>query len=404
MSSVVEAPRAGGSAEPTSGAHNDSTSDTAATNRAVRRRTDRLSLWVGGLFALGVVALLYFGKPFLLPLVVAFLTALALRPVVRALASLRIPEWVAALLVVLTGTMALGAGAYKLSEPAAEWLQRGPSVYKDIDRLIRRLRTPIETIGTIAQTAEKAAQGNAAKARKPAPPQPIEAGALSKVLLLGTWTVAWGAMKLVAGLVLLYFLLAAGDHFLRELVRAIPRLRDRVTAVSIARSIERGIGHYLLTLTGINIGIGVAVAITAWLAGLPTPPLWGALAAVLHFVPYLGAAVSLFVLSAVALVTIPEIEQALVVPLVYVAIIFVESQIVQPLAFERRHALNPVVTFVALLFWTWIWGIPGALVAVPMLIVAKVTCDHIGALEPIAALLGSPERRSPDNAEERRAT
>jgi predicted PurR-regulated permease PerM len=371
------------------------------TGQEVRRRRDHLSVWVGGLFAFGLVAFLYFGKPFLLPLTVAILTALALRPVVRALASLRMPEWLAALLVLTVGTLLLGVGAYKLSEPAAEWLQRSPSVYQDIDRLIRKVQTPISAIGTIAHKAEEAARAGEPKARKPATaPQPVDAGALSKVLLLGTWTAAWGAMKLVAGLVLLYFVLAAGDHFLRELVRAIPRLRDRVTAVSIARSIERGIGHYLLSLTAINTGIGVAVALVAMLVGLPNPALWGALAAVLHFVPYLGAAVSMTILSAVAFVTIPELEHALVVPLAYLVIIFVESQIVQPLVFGHRHALNPVVIFVALLFWTWVWGIPGALVAVPMLIVIKVTCDHIEPLQPVAALLGPPEHKSLSNGDE----
>jgi predicted PurR-regulated permease PerM len=385
----------------TPAAQPDHVDSVSGANHAARRRVNHMALWVGGLFALATIAFLYFGEPFLLPVVVAVLIALALRPVVRFIAALRTPEWLAALIVVAIGASTLGVGAYKLSEPAAAWMQRSPSIYKDIDRLIRRLRTPIDAIGTIAQTAEKAAQGGNAKKPKPAATQPIDTSGLSKVLLLGTWTVAWGIVKLAAGIVLLYFLLAAGDHFLLQLVRAIPRLRDRVTAVSIARSIEQGIGRYLLTLSAINLGIGVAVAGTAWLVGLPNPPLWGALAAVLHFIPYLGAAISMVILTAVGLVTIPDIERAFIVPLVYLGIVFVESQVVQPLVFERRHALNPVVIFIALLFWTWIWGIPGALVAVPMLIVAKITCDHIEALEPIAAVLGSIERKQSEVADER---
>lgn len=389
MSSVVETP--GTALAAASHAGPGTGSDMSA--RASRPRGNRLSLCVTGLFVLGAIAFIYFGKPFLLPVLAAVLAALALRPVVRVLAACHIPEWLAALIVVLITALAFGAAAFKLSEPATEWLQRGPSLYQDLDRVLRRLNAPMATIDKIAQTAEKAAQGGgAAKPAKPPPTHPIDSGIVGKALLLGTWSVVSSVAMIAVVFVLLYFLLAAGDHFLRATVRAIPRLRDRMRVVTIARTIERDIGKYLLALSAINVGIGIAVTAMTWVLGLPNPPLWGAMAAVLHFVPYLGASVSMLVLTAVALVTLPDVGMALVVPLVYLAIAFAESQVVQPLVFGRGLSLNPVVVFVSLLFWTWIWGIPGAVVAVPMLIVAKVTCDNVEQLEPFAALLGTEER------------
>ncbi len=167
-------------------------------------------------------------------------------------------------------------------------------------------------------------------------------------------------------LVLLYFLMASGDLFLRKVVRAFPSLRDKIRAVEIGRTIEREIGRYFLTYSLINLCVGGIVAAAMHFLGMPNALLWGLMVAVLNFVPYLGPVISLTVISVVALLTFDDLQHAIWPPLTYLVIEAIQGNVVQTLAFGRSLSLNPVAIFVAILFWGWLWGAPGILLAVPI--------------------------------------
>src|SRR5271165_4962466 len=189
-------------------------------------------------------------------------------------------------------------------------------------------------------------------------------------------------------LILLYFLLSSGDLFLRKLIHILPRFEDKRRAVQIAREVEDSISHYLLTVAVINAGLGTAGGPAFWALGMPNPALWGVLGFVLNFVPYLGALTLIGILTLVATATFPTLLHALMVPACYLALGIIEGNFITPWIVGRRMTLNPVVIFLGLVFWGWMWGIPGALLAVPMIVIFKIFCDHVEPLAPVGEFLG----------------
>ena len=189
--------------------------------------------------------------------------------------------------------------------------------------------------------------------------------------------------------VLLYFLLSSGDLFLRKLIHVLPRLQDKKRAVIIMRGIEDHISKYLITVTMINACLGFAGGLVFWAFGLPNPVLWGTLAFVLNFVPYLGALTEILIVGLVAAATFPHLGRALLVPAAYLGLAVVEGSLFTPFLMGRRMTLNPVIIFGAVTFWGFLWGILGVFLAVPALVMLKIFCEHVKPLAPIAEFLGS---------------
>jgi predicted PurR-regulated permease PerM len=181
----------------------------------------------------------------------------------------------------------------------------------------------------------------------------------------------------------LMFLLASGDIFLRRLVEVLPHLSNKRRAVDISRQIEHDISAYLVTITIINGAVGILTALVMWLTGVGDPILWGAVAFLLHYVPIIGWIATSAVLLLAGLLTNDALWQALVPAGLYVAIHVIAGEAITPMLLARRFTLNPVVLVVAAVFWFWMWGIVGAVVAVPMLAIIKIVCDRI---QPLAAL------------------
>jgi len=337
-----------------------------------------------GIFVLLALYTIYFARPFLLPIVVATVLNFLLSPVVRGLARLHVPQPLGAGLVILALLAAVGLGIERLSGPAAEWIEKTPQGVERIETRIRGLRRPVEQVQEAAEKVEEevgrlsGGDGQTQEVR-------VREGTLTGALLSRTQAFIGSA---VVVLILLYFLLASGDFFLRKLIRVLPRLEDKRRAVEIARQTELHISTYLSTVALINTVLGIVVALAMWLVGMPNPALWGVLAGLLNFVPYLGPVVTAGVILIVSLLTFEELGRALVAPILYFAINFTEGSFVTPTVLGRRLTLNPVVVFVGLVFWGWLWGIPGALLAVPLLAVVKIFCDHIEPLSPLGEFLG----------------
>ena len=359
------------------GAPTPDLSRTASAIRTVHAR----SIGVTILTILALLYTLYYARDFLLPIVMALLLDLLFSPVVRALTRIGIGAPLGAAIVV-AGLLALVSfGAYELSTPVQRWVAEAPTTLARAEARMKKLTKPLERVRRTAEQVETATST--------APPKTTE------VVVRGPGIVArvFGTtQRFVAGLlqvvILLYFLLAAGDLFLQKLVKVLPQLGDKRTAVQIARKAESSISTYLITALAVNVGEGIVVAIVLYLLRMPNPALWGAVVALLEFVPYLGAVTIILVLGVAALTAFDSVTHALLIPAAFLTINMVQANLVSPLLYSRRLTLNPVALFVGLAFWWWIWGIPGAFVAVPLMATFKIFCDHIDSLAPIGEFLG----------------
>ena len=188
-------------------------------------------------------------------------------------------------------------------------------------------------------------------------------------------------------MLLAYFLLSSGDLFLTKLVRVLPSVRDKVRAVTVVRTVQSEVATYYASVSMINIGLGFAVMLLTWGFGLPMPWFWGALVALLNFVPYIGAAASALLLLLAGMAFTDSTGQALLLMSCLVGITFIEGQLINPLLVGKRLALNPTIVFVALLVWGWLWGVGGLLLAVPMLIIIKKFADQMPGWEAVAEFL-----------------
>ena len=342
-------------------------------------RNPRDLVWAG-LLALALFHTLVFARSLLVPVVVALLGNIALKPAVRWLARRRIPEPVSAAVLVVT---VVGLSAVALSlvlDPASEWMRRLPNSVEELEWKLAPVRKPLETIGEAANRVEDAA--------KLGPSQPaVEVRGPSLATLVFDQTGGFLA-SLGLVIVLLFFLLASGENLLRKLVSELPTLREKRTIVEVVRATENDLARYFLTITCVNLALGVAVGCAMAALGMENPLLWGAMAATFNFVPYLGALVGVGVVALAALMTFDELSRVAAVPATYFLLTVLEGSFLTPYLLGQRMLLSPVAVLASLILWTWVWGVAGALVAVPILLATKVACGRVDALRPLAVLLG----------------
>jgi predicted PurR-regulated permease PerM len=355
--------------------------DLRKLGEALRDHIEVRSIAITGLLVLAVLYTLYFARAFLLPIVLAVLLDFLLSPMIRLLKRVRIPEPAGAALVILVLLGALGAGVYSLAEPARDWMARAPESIATVQSRLRVLQRPVEQVTRTAERVEAATE-----VERSGPQEVVVRGPrLSERLFGTTQGLLTGAMETV---ILLYFLLAAGDLFLQKLIKVLPLLRDKKKAVAIARETEASISAYLFTVALVNIGLGIVVTLVMTLIGMPNAVLWGSLAALAEFVPYVGATVMIALLTMAGLINFQSVGHALLVPGAYLAVNLIQANFVSPMVLGRRLTLNPVAILVGLVFWWWLWGVGGAFIAVPLLATLKIFCDHIESLAPIGEFLG----------------
>lgn len=340
-----------------------------------------------GLLLVAVLTVLRLAREVAMPIVMALLLSLMFLPVVRGMKKLRIPAPLGAGIIVLGLLAAFLGGVYNLAEPAGTWLDRAPQSLREIDKKLRRVTGAILEVATATAQVQDLTQqlasggGTVTKVQEVTVKAPTLAG-----------TVLYGAKEFaltaVSTLVLLYFLLASGDMFLRKTIAATPRLADKKRAADIAQQVEATVSRYLLTVTLINAGLGCVVALAMSMLGVPNPMLWGVMVGLFNFVPYLGNIASFGVLTIVGLLTFDDLWRGLLVPGVIFVLDAAEGYLITPLILGRSLSLNPVVIVLSVLFWGWMWGVPGALLAVPILVVVKTVCDRIEPLRDFGDFLG----------------
>lgn len=355
----------------------------------MRRPTNVTALSVLGLFILALFYTFYLARDFFLPVVLAWMLSMLLKPVVRGLGRFGMPAPASAALILIGLISVLLAAGLYLTEPATAWLQQMPQQFEKMEAKVRQVLKPAEKLSKAAEKVENlAAQGETDTQTQKVE---IKESKLLGRLLNQTRSFAY---LFVETFVLLFFLLASGDLFMLKLVQALPRLRDKKRAVEIARESATGVSQYLVGMTMVNIAEGTMIGIGLWLLGMPNPHLWGVVAALANYIPYLGALAACAVVTLVAFASFESSSQALAAPAIYLGVNFLDN-FLTPYILGRRLVLNPLVVFLAVMFWGWIWGIIGVLLAVPITMTVKVFCDHIPTLAPFGEFLSGTKTEDP---------
>lgn len=347
-----------------------------------------------GLLAIAVVFLMKVAQPLLVPIVVAVVLTFLLSPQVRALRRHGVPEVLGALVLVaalLGGTVLLGSA---LVTPAAQWWERAPSVMTALEQQIDRVRASIPILAPPQRPP-------AAPRNAPPPADPLkdkiasEGVTLTRLVLANLLSFGFSAASTV---ILLYFLLASEHWMLSRTVEAIPRRRTRALVVAGVRSAQQEIGQFLGALSIINLGVALVTGgAMAWI-GLPNPVLWGTVVGVLNFIPYIGPLLSTLLLGTAGLLSFGDSALMLAPPLAFMLIHAVEANVISPLFVSKRLSLSPISVFLSVMFWGWLWGVAGAILAVPMLVGLRSVCKRNRRLRLLCVYLEGSRRPPPSLA------
>ncbi|HWV20415.1 MAG TPA: AI-2E family transporter [Devosia sp.] len=328
--------------------------------------------------AIGAVVLLFVlqaGQMFLAPVTLAIVIGLMFGPVADRLEAVGVPPALSAGVVVLLLLGIIAAGIVAFALPLSEWVARAPLIWEKLQGQLANLREPLESFSQFqSQLSEVFGGGSAAMNVN------VEDGsAVTSVAMLAPALLA----QILIFLASLYFFVATRDHIRISVLSLCVTRRMRWRTAHVFRDVETKVSRFLLSITFINCCVGVAVTLVMWAIGMPSPILWGALAAVLNYIPYVGQGTMILILLAVGLGTQTRIEQILLPALCYMGVNFIEGQIVTPHFIGRTMTLNPFVIFLSITFWLWAWGPVGGLVAVPTLLIASSILTHTLPSKPV---------------------
>ncbi len=338
-----------------------------------------------GIFILLTVAVLYLARAFFMPVIVAFLLALTLTPIVRFLRKRGVPEVVSATLLVLLSIFVFVAAGYLLSGPVISLINNSYSIGQQLTERLAQFKRPLERVMDLAHQLEALTE----TAQEPGVQK--VAVAPSGILSTAAGNILEASTSITIVFVLSLFLLASGTLFYEKIVQSFTSLTQKKRALRVVYDVEREISHYLLTVALINAGLGTVIGLGLWGLGMPNPLVWGAAAALLNFLPYVGALITILLVAIIALISFDTISFALLAPAFVLLCDIVEGQFVTPMVVGRRLEINAVAIFIAIAFWSWLWGFVGALMAVPLLVVIKVFCDHFDGLSHVGNFLAAQQ-------------
>jgi len=332
------------------------------------------------ILAIIVFYTLYFAREVFVPVLLAMLLRLFLQLPMNFLTDRHVPRVLAALLILIGFLGIVGGLGSAFGGPASDWIAKAPSNFSHMKDRLEFIKQPIEQMQSIAHRIDGIVAGSAPTTQTVT----LAGPGLGGFLAANTQSLVRSAGTVV---LLLFFLLAAGDTFRRRLVEILPRLSDKKQAVEIVNEIENSISGYLLSITVINAGLGLLTGIAFYFCGMPAPALWGAVAFIFNFIPFVGPLCAIAVFFMAGILSFSSNWLALLPVGIYIVLILIEGQVVTPTVLARRFSLNPVAVVISLIFWFWMWGTPGALLAVPMLAAFKIVCDHVRPLTAIGHFL-----------------
>ena len=333
----------------------------------------------------------YFAKEVVLPLVMATLLALTLSPLVRTFHRFGLAPIVTATALILILAMTLGGAALLVSGPVSAWINDAPKLQSELQFKLHSLATSVEVVQKASDQVDKIAAGSIdPEVQKVAVQSP-------GLLTLAVSNAASVLATTLVTLVLALFLLASGDLFYVKLIDAFPRFGDKKRALRIVYGIERSVSRYLMLVTAINAGLGVVIGLGLWAIGMPEPLVWAFVAFFVNFLPYIGPLLGAGLAGAVAVVSFDHLGHAALAPVIYLTATSIEGQFITPVILGRQLELNTVSVFVTVVFWGWLWGIAGALMAVPFLVCLKVICDNVVSMNTLGSFLSAAPPPQPAN-------
>lgn len=327
---------------------------------------------------------LYFAKFVIIPVALALIFNLLLGPIVTRMQKFYLPRWISSLLLIGSFAALVAYGAYALMGPAQYWLNHAPQAFSSFDEKTTDLQQQIQDMNESTEQIKEAASKMIGKAANQQTITINEEGLRDQIVA----NVQWTAGILFMTLIMLYFMLCSRGFVFRKLLIMTRTGRSRRNAVRIVRRLQSDISRYLVTVTVINILLGACAGSVLWLIGMTDPVLWGVLVGVLNFAPYAGAAISLAAITLASFATFDSLGHVLAAPAAVFALNVLEGNFITPAIHGRRFEMSPLMVFFALFFWGWLWGVAGMLMAVPLLVVCKVSFDHIEELRPLGRLLG----------------
>lgn len=338
-----------------------------------------------GIFLIMAFGALSVGQGLFVPIVTALMLALVFSPVRRALGKLGIGPGFAAVLIFAAGLTVLAAIIYGAAGTLESRLSDAPKILKQAEREIRELLGAVQPMLDVTAQITEIAGDQAKDTVLIRQPGFMAAAAQATPAVIG---------QAVIALTLAFFLIASGDLFYEKLVQVMPTIKDKRRALQIARDIEEQLSNYLFTISAINAGVAVLVALTAQAFGLPDPILFGIAAFLLNFIPYLGPLAGFLIMFVTGLVVLDSPFAALMPTFIYWAINTLEGQIVTPILVGRRLRMNAVVVFLSFAVWSWLWSFMGMLLATPILLSLKVISDHVPGLGRLGTFLAARDDMS----------
>ncbi len=338
------------------------------------------------LAVLAVVYTLYIARTVILPVVVAILASFVLRGPVRRLRRRGIKEPVGAALVVFGLVIVVATSLYLLAAPAASWFNRAPGALDDVERKVRALTRSITKVAATAEKVEELAAGTTGSAPKGSM---VVATARPGIISRVFGSVANLAVAGLSVTFLTFFLLASGDLFMRKLMKVLPyNAHHRGVPKQISDEVEVAVSGYLRTSIMIHAGLGFSVWMVLMLLHMPNAGLFATLAAMLNFIPYLGPLLVVGVFTVASITVFDTISHALLVPASFLFLNMIESNLVTPTLLGRQFPLNTPALFIGVMLWGFVWGVPGAILAVPIMVTLKILTDRVPALRPFGEFLG----------------
>ncbi|HXE84183.1 MAG TPA: AI-2E family transporter [Gemmatimonadales bacterium] len=344
-----------------------------------------------------VIAALALGHEFFIPIALALCFHALLRPVVRFLEGLHVPTALGAALVSLTALGLIVVAGFGLSGPIGGFMERAPESIAKARVKIHEMGTPFRRVSEAAAGRDSTAQQPDSTHRKPAPApasppaSPPSGGGgvvggsfVATVLGQGTAFLA----GLIEVLVLLYLMLAAGNTLFRKLIKVVPGPDEKRTASDVLHQTESIVARYLVVTALINFVQAIGVGLAMWWIGMPDPLMWGVLTFALEFIPYVGGAINVALLLVTGFTAFSGTGKILLGPALYLVITTLQNNVISPYAYGDRLKLNPLAVMICVMFFWFIWGIPGVFLSIPIAATLKVLGDQVPRFSALGELLG----------------
>jgi predicted PurR-regulated permease PerM len=318
--------------------------------------------------ALALIAALYFGRAILLPVTAALIVGITLSPATELGVQYRIPTPISAITVVALLVAVIGTLLLFFAAPLTEWIARAPEIGAAVQAKVRVFEYPLSVLRDLKNAITPAAAHGPTVAVESNPAEIVGAVLLAITPAVSQFVVFFGT---------LIFFLITNIYLRRKLIVAFGTRAARLRMLRIWNDIEENLVGYVGLVTMINLALGAITTLMLYLIGFPNPITFGLLTTGLNYIPYIGPAIVATVLFAVGLVATPSLAQAALAPALFVAIATLEGHFITPSIVGKRLTLSPFLVFLALVFWTWLWGPIGAFLAVPLLIVSIVILGHV---------------------------